>query len=352
MLGKQRRRIAAVVLGALLVATVASVGAGGQSSVVAQPVTADEGTSNALVARQLAPAADNTITRILVTENGSATWQLRIRTRLETDGAAADYRAFQAEFRANRSEYVDAFRESITGIVANARAVTGREMRAEGFGASTSVQTVPRRWGVVTYEFRWVGFGATEGERIIVGDIFEGGLFIAADDALEITAPDGYRVQSVEPQPDEAADGAVSWQGREDFADRRPRVVLVPAGGGSPEPLSWPAVLGGVSLVGLLVLAALGYRRVRWGQDGNGGAEMGSDDGPVGGDPEPVLADEDQVERLLTEHGGRMRQQAIAESLDWSRSKTSRVLGRMAEEGQVRKLQLGRENVIALPDGE
>jgi uncharacterized membrane protein len=103
------------------------------------------------------------------------------------------------------------------------------------------------------------------------------------------------------------------------------------------------------------VMLARKSPRYRGSRGGAGAVGASGDDGSSGGaaagpDDEPLLADEDRVERLLAERGGRMRQQAIGEELDWSRSKTSRVLGRMAEADQVRKLQLGRENVIALPD--
>jgi uncharacterized membrane protein len=64
----------------------------------------------------------------------------------------------------------------------------------------------------------------------------------------------------------------------------------------------------------------------------------------------PVLADEDYVIQALSSNGGRMRQSDIAEELGWSRSKTSRVLGRMEDDGDIEKLQLGRENIIALPE--
>ena len=337
----------------LLVSVAVGAAPGGAS--VGDPAEADAGTADqraALVNLQQAPAADNTITRIVVHENGSATWTLQIRTRLETDENESDYRAFQERFRGNQSRYLDDFRASITGIVGNAREVTGREMEATGFRAETSIQSIPRRWGVVTFEFRWDGFAATDGDRLLVGDVFEGGLFIAEGDTLEVVAPDGYLIESADPAPSEANDGVATWAGREDFADRRPQVVIAPAGATGDASLPWPAIVGGAALIGLAAVAVVGYRRLAVGRDGGDGAIGGGSRGGAAAEAaeESLLADEDRVERLLSDRGGRMRQQAIADELDWSRSKTSRVLGRMDEAGQVRKLQLGRENVIALPD--
>ena len=345
-----------VYLLACLLLVSAALGAAPGGATAGGSADADSGTADqraALVNLQEAPAADNTITRIVVHENGSATWTLQIRTRLETDDNESDYRAFQERFRENESRYIDDFRAGITGIVGNAREVTGREMEATGFHAETSIQSIPRRWGVVTFEFRWDGFAATDGDALRVGDVFQGGLFIAEGDSLEIVAPDGYRIESADPAPDEAGDGVVTWTGREDFADGRPQVVIAPtgtAGAGSPP---WQAIAIGAALVGLAAVAALGYRRFG---GRSGGAAAASGDGGTGGgataesNDEPLLADEDHVLRLLADRGGRMRQQAIAEELDWSRSKTSRVLGRMDDADQVGKLKLGRENVIALPE--
>ncbi|HKJ58969.1 MAG TPA: hypothetical protein VKA37_07065, partial [Halobacteriales archaeon] len=305
-----------VYLLACLLLVSAALGAAPGGATAGGYADADAGTADhraALVNLQEAPAADNTITRIVVHENGSATWTLQIRTRLETDENESDYRAFQERFRENESRYIDDFRASITGIVGNAREVTGREMEATGFHAETSIQSIPRRWGVVTFEFRWDGFAATDGDALRVGDVFQGGLFIAEGDSLEVVAPGGYRIEAVDPAPDETGDGAVTWTGREDFADGRPQVVMRPVGAAGAGSLPWPAIVGGAALLGLAAVAALGYRRYGVGR-GGGEATDGSIDGGSGGgaagesNDEPLLADEDHVLRLLSDRGGRMRQ--------------------------------------------
>jgi hypothetical protein len=67
----------------------------------------------------------------------------------------------------------------------------------------------------------------------------------------------------------------------------------------------------------------------------------------------PPLTDEERVERALARERGRMRQSALATELEWSASKTSRVLSAMADDGRVEKLRVGRENVVDLVvDGE
>jgi hypothetical protein len=241
------------------------------------------------------------------------------------------------------------------GVVANAETATGREMRAADFAAATSIQEVPRRWGVVSYEFTWEGFAATTNDSVAVADVFEGGFFIAANDTLRVDAPDGHRIETVEPEPTTREEGVVSWTGRVDFADRHPRVVFAATDGAEATPADTPAAddaTGGWLLPAaalLLGLVAIGvyawYRR----PDEEAAAGDGSASEPESSTA-PVRTDEERVTQLLEANDGRVRQAAVAEELDWSASKTSRVVGDMVEDGTVEKLQLGRENLLELAE--
>ena len=72
-------------------------------------------------------------------------------------------------------------------------------------------------------------------------------------------------------------------------------------------------------------------------------------DGPQRTDePLEPLTDEDRVEALLGEHGGRMKQSRIVEETEWSKAKVSRLLSSMTDEGTVDKLSIGRENIVSL----
>ena len=86
----------------------------------------------------------------------------------------------------------------------------------------------------------------------------------------------------------------------------------------------------------------------------DGGTDVGdADDGGSGSEEDlELLSDEERVERLLNEHGGRMRQGTIVEETGWSDAKVSQLLSAMADGGRVEKLRLGRENLISLADGD
>lgn len=366
--------IAALLLAVCCVAALGvAVPAGAQSVVV--PQTDDQ------------PDPDNTITRIDLAADGSATWEITLRTRLENDSDVAEYERFQGRFRSNTSRYLDPFSERMSGVVAAANDSSDREMRATGFEADTAIQEVPRRWGVVRFRFTWTGFAAVDGDAVVAGDVFAGGFFISANDALAVSVPDGYAVESVSPEPDDVGDGVVEWRGREDFDDGRPSVRAIPvaggggdvgadgAGGGSDsDRIGTATLLAALALVlGAAGLVAYAMRTGRLGlggeqtdrrggstatdrngdTDNDSGAatateiatEAATDDESDAVDPE-LLTDEDRVRRVLREYGGRMKQSAIVDELGWSKSKTSRVLSEMADEAIINKLRIGRENII------
>jgi hypothetical protein len=320
------------------------------------------------------PAVDNTVTRVSVRASGNATWTVEIRTRLGSEREVEQYRAFQAHFRNNTSHYLGTYRERIRSVVGDAERVTGREMRAVNFSASTDVQEVPRRWGVITYRFRWTSFAAApNATTLTVGDAFEGGYYLDEDDIFAIEAPDGYAIESVSPVPDESQSGVVRWSGPRDFADERPHAVLrivesdattsagLDATTAQGETAAGRDAAGGTDRISgeLLVAVALVAVGVGAGavwrfrsdevpsSSGDGDASVAP---PSHGDSATVRTDDEEVEALLQERGGRMKQAEVAEVLDWSASKTSRVLSDLEDDGIVERVRLGRENVVDLSD--
>ncbi len=306
------------------------------------------------------PETDNTVTRITISPNGSAEWTVQVRTRLDTDESVREYEAFQERIRANSTVYLEPFRERMRGVVARAANATGREMRAEEFAIETSIQEVPRRWGIVTFRFDWTNFAASSEERLTVGDVFQGGFFLASNDSLVIRSPPRYMITDVSPPPSERVNGSVTWVGREDFADERPRVEFVPgqdqeAGDGSSTSSEAPdgfaglwIVIGGFLIVLVGIAVYVGYQR-----RGGGSVQPMSPDGqPLQAEDASHLTDEERVLHLLEESDGRVRQAEIADAFDWSASKTSRVIGSLVETGDIEKLQLGRENLIDLVEDD
>lgn len=349
---------------------------------VAAPAGSDAGAAVPSTTTQESPAADFTATEVQVGADGSATWTVRIRTRLASSEDVEEFEAFQERFRENTSAYLGPFSEGINSTVEQADSALGRNMEARDFEASTDIQTVPREWGVVTYEFTWTNFAQTERDRLVVGDVFEGGFFVAENDSLAISGPAAYELVDAEPEPTTIENDTARWVGQRSFSDARPRVVFeTPAAqdggngtGGTPAEGSDAIPSGAVRIIGVLlalVLVSAGsfvaYRRRAQegetsGGDGGavaGGASDGSDGG--GSDEEKgggtvaatrPLTDRERVLDLLADSGGQVKQKAVVDQLNWSKSKTSRVLSSMAEDGDIEKFRIGRENVIRVAEDE
>lgn len=63
-----------------------------------------------------------------------------------------------------------------------------------------------------------------------------------------------------------------------------------------------------------------------------------------------LLSNEERVLALIEHEGGRLKQQEVAGTLDWTDAKTSQVVRKMRDEGELDAFRLGRENVLILPE--
>lgn len=107
-------------------------------------------------------------------------------------------------------------------------------------------------------------------------------------------------------------------------------------------PLALPVPLEGVGVALLALLALLvGFWFVR-GYFRPPSVEV------VHNEPDLMFSDRDRILLLIERHGGRIRQQRIVEQVEWSKAKVSRLLSDLEEEGIVRKVRLGRENLVCL----
>jgi uncharacterized membrane protein len=313
---------------------------------------------------------DAVVMSVDVAPNGSAQWQVAYRLRLDDENATAAFESLQADVAANETAYTARFARRMNRTASVAAESTGREMSIGTVSVSTERETLPQEYGIVTYEFRWFGFAAVEGDRLAAGDAIAG-LFLDRQTTLRVRWPEDYRLTAVDPEPDEERASAVVWRGPAEFTDAQPRVTIAES---TPTPTDSPAIepvtdtpqesenapvwlIGGLFV--LLVLAVLawgGYRRLDGvdGSDGATGAGSAASTGTGSGgetptDPE-LLSNEERVLRLLEANGGRMKQQAIAEELEWTDAKTSQVIGDLREAEDVETFRLGRENVVTLPD--
>jgi len=226
-------------------------------------------------------------------------------------------------------------------------------MRLENASVSADTRSLPQQeFGVVEYRFRWTNFAAVDGDRLLVGDALPG-YFLDERTRLAVAFPDGYTLDTVDPEPDDRQDGTVTWIGPTEFGPDGPSAVAA-SDAGSAVPLAFVAV--GVAAVAVLAGAAFYVRRRPTDADPSRESQATTDGLETSGTdadatpPDELLSNEEQVLRLVEENGGRIKQQTVVEELGWTDAKTSQVVRELREADRLESFRLGRENVLRLPE--
>ena len=309
------------------------------------------------------PSHEATDFAVEIGENGDAVWTVTTQYRLEnaSDRAAFESIAAAHESGVDTSPDPALFRTAVDRVAS----VTGRDMQITSLNRTSAIREAENgSLGELTLSFTWTNFAVVTEDRVSVEAAFAGDWFgdLAANQSLVIEPPSGYRPVTATPSTD-IVGGGLHWEGPQTFGEGEPTVVFeafeAPPG---LEGLLSPMAAGvGGAIVGVLLLVA--WRRDYFGgETGDAAAETGEEAAASAAaepapDPEPepdvdpeLLSDEERVEHLLRRNDGRMKQAKIVEETRWSNAKVSQLLSKMAEEGRVEKLRIGRENLISLPE--
>lgn len=296
---------------------------------------------------------DEVVLEVGLRPDGSAHWAIRYRVRLANQSVTDAFEAVRTDIEANRLERAGEFKLRMEPVVAAARNETGRRMELQEVTVTTDRRRPPGAigtYGVVTYEFVWTHFAMVEDGQIRMDDILVD-FFLTEDVTMLVTWPDGYQVTESIPSSEEPESGMVVWTGPKEFSSDGPEVLVERTEGGAG--LSVPVSPVGFAAVALLCVALVaGWYRTRARQE-EASLETPSvepaTETETSEPPEALLSDEERVIRLLKDNGGRMKQQAVVEQLDWSETKTSQVVSDLHEADKIERYRLGRENVLALP---
>ncbi|MFB6125162.1 MAG: helix-turn-helix transcriptional regulator [Halanaeroarchaeum sp.] len=331
----------------------------------------------ALAQQHAAPSSPDTQVRIALQQSGDARWTVTVRFPLASPTDTAAFDRLRAEYTSGSADYlsVQPYQEAAARVSERTdRPMAITDVNRSAGVASTNETTV----GELRLQFTWTNFAQVGDDEVSVGQAFVGGWFgdLGAGQSLVVDPPPGYQVHTAEPAHS-IENGSLRWAGPQTFGPGEPAMSFdpIPQGPTGPTiPFTAPVFLGIGVVIGVLLFVA--YRRGWVGTvmtDGTTDARAEADEAsdtereapsPAAGDaesepadpeaeaePDPeLLSDEERVERLLREEGGRMRQAKIVEETRWSNAKVSQLLSAMAEEGRVEKLRLGRENLISLPE--
>lgn len=296
---------------------------------------------------QVGVDADDIVMEVDVQDDGDAHWQIQHRIRLEDQAEIDAFEELRGEIDDDPANFTERFRDRIEPTVADAAQATGRDMAVENVSIATDRRFIEREYGIVTYSYTWTGFAGVDEADLHVGDALAG-TFLTEETSLVITWQEDYAVDEVRPDPDDDTASSVRWSGPREFADDEPHLVVT---GDEPDddPGGLPTWLALPALLAILVAAGGGWWYVSRDRPPTEPTTTAEEANPEA-DEAPLLSNEERVLHLLEERGGRMKQQEVAEELDWTATKTSKVVGNLREDDELESFRLGRENVLRLPE--
>lgn len=306
--------------------------------------------------------------------DGTGEWRVEYRVRLDDENSTEAFERHRDQIESDPETYRDRFANDMRATVETAEDATGREMSLDDPAVDVSTEAIPQHYGVISYTFEWNGFATTADSTIEAGYALEG-IFLTQETTLIVTWPHEYHQRTVSPAPHDVRDRGVVWSGAMHFAGDEPRIVVsqeaaADTADGQPDddpvddpvddpgddPVDDPVEDAGPNLVLLAVIGLAGALIAGLG----GAVYLGIVDHPFRKEPTEgshedtaateLMSNEEQVQTLLEERGGRVKQQEVAAELGWTDAKTSKVVRQMRDEGAIDTFRIGRENVVTLPD--
>ncbi|WP_136717478.1 helix-turn-helix transcriptional regulator [Halorientalis salina] len=372
MLSRARVALLALLLVLVTAGQAGGVAVAGQSPVADRPAqTSDAAT----------PQPSETTFRVQLQPNGSARWTVLMNFSLGTDVRRDAFETFAAQFEARTDSRTErAFRQASR----QASNATGRQM------SITDVERTTRTTngtGQLVLRFTWTNFSRQTDASLHVDDVFNttsGTWFreLDSDQSLVIVPPTGYSLVDAAPPGYAVSNGSLRWDGERTFAPGDISVTYEEVDNGASPPAP-PLLAAALVLAGFGVVAVLAYlfsnselavpTPLAARTDGDGSDDDRDDGGAATGNPAPgtvstppdgdgqpdaaddgvdeeLLSDEERIERLLDQNGGRMKQANIVTETGWSNAKVSQLLSAMDEDDRIDKLRIGRENLISFPD--
>ena len=256
-------------------------------------------------------------------------------------------------FRVNDTyDDLDQLQNRLISVAEAERNVTARAMSMDAISMSA---TVSGTYVTVEYKFNWENFSETGDPRIEFGDVFQvENLFsqLYGDGKIQIIYPSEHQVERVSPPPSMRDDSVqlLEWPGTADF-EAGNVVIVLNANSGSPglfDPIAQNALLvGGLVIVGAVFSISILVVRRRKKKREAKSSEKTPSPTPLG-----VESDEERVVKMLEAAGGSAYQSAITDHFNFSRAKTSQLLGIMEGKVTIRRYQRGRDKIVVLIEKE
>jgi len=332
-----------------------------------QPTSREDQTTTQQFGTESTPS---TTFRINLRSDRSADWVVTIKYGLSGDDERESFREIASQFEAGANE-VGPDISLYENIATRSSEHTDREMSIENVDRSS---TLHGDVGTLSLSFTWTEFLEENDEELVFNETLKTSeenawlTSLSENQELRITTPQGYAITSANVG---FSDNTVVVTGPHTFdPDNHVQITLEPSLGPSWGLIGAAVVIGVAIIGGALLLRrqdttgeTTGTANANGGVDsletsptepatdrGAGPAEPAAESDESSEEDLSLLADDERVLRLLERNGGRMRQAKIVSETKWSDAKVSQLLSSMADDDEITKLRIGRENLISLPE--
>jgi uncharacterized membrane protein len=239
------------------------------------------------------------------------------------------------------------FQDKVINLIASSANVTHRDMTVDE-GSLQINTTISSQSKTTEYMFLWQNFSIVQENQIIFGDVFGVNSFfnkLYGDDALKISYPLTFTVESVIPAPYQRDDSAktLDWARTQDLVNAKSNIILSRAmSNDNSSQNEWQLyiiiVVVGATL-GLVSFYLLKQRKIKQAKTivvPKESVEMETEEG--------------KILKLLQSSGGSMRQSVIVEQCRFSKAKTSQLLTVLEKDGYITRYKKGRDKIVNLTE--
>jgi hypothetical protein len=175
---------------------------------------------------------------LTVYENGSVRW-METYARPLNESEVQEFDAYAEEFNTTDTELYREFVADAKSLASIGSRSTNRTMQARNFQKRAYIDQDGYNLGIqgkAEMSFLWTNLSRVESGRVILGEVFDVGLYVGPNQRLMIQSGPRLVFSTVDPEPDSQNDPDsladsewVIWQGEYEFAPERPLVRFQPA---------------------------------------------------------------------------------------------------------------------------
>lgn len=266
---------------------------------------------------------------IKVYEDGSALWNLETRFELKTQADIDFFNEYMTALEEDKDFIIQKKKDSLQDIINKVAYSSGREMTIENISLNYQIiDSINKKYGVVTIKFLWKSFGLEDNGIIQIGDSFSEGSRLKEGEVLVIEYPKEYSINSINPEPNEKRENSIFWYGPKILLNNEPRIVLEKKSLLNSLNIFLFGFIGIFVIVMILIFYLFKSKKEK--------------NTPI------LMSDQEKVISILISLGGKCFQNDIVSQSGMSKSKISQIISEMEKNELIAKQKYGKNNLIIL----